>query len=50
LKLGTAGTIFGFDIDTTGFNGNEAPHASVEALLSSSDEDPPVNDVRVRSH
>ena len=27
LKLGTAGTIFGFDIDTTNFNGNEAPQA-----------------------
>jgi len=46
LKLGTAGTIFGFDIDTSNFNGNEAPQASVEALLSSSSGDPLVNDSR----
>jgi allantoicase len=44
IKLGTAGTIFGFDIDTTNFNGNEAPQASVETLLSSSGEDPLLND------
>ncbi|KIJ67988.1 hypothetical protein HYDPIDRAFT_83734 [Hydnomerulius pinastri MD-312] len=34
IKLGTTGTIVGFDIDTTHFNGNEAPEVSVEALLS----------------
>lgn len=49
LKLGTAGTINGFDIDTSNFNGNEAPQASVEALLSSSGEDPGLNDSRVSS-
>ncbi|KIK80872.1 hypothetical protein PAXRUDRAFT_214916 [Paxillus rubicundulus Ve08.2h10] len=35
IKLGTTGTLVGFDIDTTHFNGNEAPAVSVEALLSS---------------
>jgi hypothetical protein len=68
IKLGTAGTLSGFDIDTTHFNGepglfrscgcfvvvlmasrsgNEAPRASVEALLSS--EDPNAEDSRVNS-
>jgi allantoicase len=46
IKLGTTGTVSGFDIDTTHFNGNEAPHASVEALFSSRAEDPTVNDAR----
>jgi len=46
LRLGTAGTIFGFDIDTTNFNGNEAPQASVEALLNYSSGDPQANDSR----
>ncbi|CCM01502.1 uncharacterized protein FIBRA_03556 [Fibroporia radiculosa] len=32
LKLGTTGSIFGFDVDTTHFNGNEAPQVSVQAL------------------
>ncbi|KAG1751648.1 allantoicase [Suillus paluster] len=31
IKLGTTGIIIGFDIDTTHFNGNEAPEASVDA-------------------
>ncbi|OAX42298.1 allantoicase [Rhizopogon vinicolor AM-OR11-026] len=30
IRLGTTGTITGFDIDTTHFNGNEAPEASVD--------------------
>ncbi|KAG2368352.1 allantoicase [Suillus spraguei] len=30
IKLGTTGIITGFDIDTTHFNGNEAPEASVD--------------------
>lgn len=51
IKLGTAGTVFGFDIDTTHFNGNEGPQASVEALFdSSSSENPQVSDSRVRNH
>jgi len=40
LKLGTSGTIVGFDVDTTHFNGNEAPEVSVDALLSTSCEKP----------
>jgi allantoicase len=50
LKLGTAGTVVGFDIDTTTFNGNEAPEASVEAMLSASNEDPMFSDCRVSSY
>ncbi|KAI6169491.1 galactose-binding domain-like protein [Pisolithus thermaeus] len=38
IKLGSPGTIVGFDIDTSHFNGNEAPEVSVDALLST-DED-----------
>ncbi|KAG9316251.1 galactose-binding domain-like protein [Chiua virens] len=34
VRLGTTGTIVGFDIDTSHFNGNEAPLVSVDALLS----------------
>lgn len=37
IKLGTVGVIVGFDIDTSNFNGNEAPEASVDALLSTED-------------
>ncbi|KAF8550900.1 Allantoicase [Imleria badia] len=43
IRLGTTGTIVGFDIDTSHFNGNEAPEVSVDALLapdSDSDSDP----------
>ncbi|PFH53826.1 hypothetical protein AMATHDRAFT_45281 [Amanita thiersii Skay4041] len=32
IKLGTVGTVIGFDIDTSHFNGNEAPEVSVDAL------------------
>ncbi|KAH7919925.1 allantoicase [Leucogyrophana mollusca] len=35
IKLGTIGTLVGFDADTTHFDGNEAPKVSVEAALSS---------------
>ncbi|KAF9222767.1 Allantoicase [Gyrodon lividus] len=35
IKLGTIGTIVGFDVDTAHFNGNEAPEVSVDAMLSS---------------
>lgn len=34
IKLGATGLIHGFDIDTTNFNGNEAPAASVHGSLS----------------
>ncbi|KAG2747366.1 Allantoicase [Suillus brevipes Sb2] len=36
IKLGTLGTIVGFDIDTTHFNGNEGPEVSVDAIIDSS--------------
>ncbi|OJA18612.1 hypothetical protein AZE42_01763 [Rhizopogon vesiculosus] len=36
IKLGTLGTIVGFDIDTTHFNGNEAPEVSIDAILDTS--------------
>lgn len=41
IRLGTTGTIFGFDIDTSQFNGNEAPRVSVDILHASSSEQPP---------
>ncbi|TFY71962.1 hypothetical protein EVG20_g1049 [Dentipellis fragilis] len=41
IKLGTTGSIIGFDIDTTHFNGNEAPQVSVQALKLPDDESPP---------
>ncbi|KAK7687174.1 hypothetical protein QCA50_009678 [Cerrena zonata] len=31
IKLGTAGNVFGFDVDTAHFNGNEAPQVSIQA-------------------
>ncbi|KAL6310380.1 allantoicase [Sparassis latifolia] len=34
IKLGTTGSVFGFDVDTAHFNGNEAPQVSVDALYS----------------
>jgi len=41
IRLGTTGTIVGFDIDTSHFNGNEAPEVSVDAFLApDSDSDP----------
>ncbi|RDB25286.1 putative allantoicase [Hypsizygus marmoreus] len=46
IRLGTTGTISGFDIDTSHFNGNEAPQASVEILHGSPAEEPQVNDAR----
>ncbi|KII92835.1 hypothetical protein PLICRDRAFT_51175 [Plicaturopsis crispa FD-325 SS-3] len=45
IKLGTSGSVVGFDIDTTHFNGNEAPQASVDALYSDSG-DPETSDSR----
>jgi allantoicase len=35
IKLGTPGSIHGFDIDTSHFNGNEAPQVSVEVIDAS---------------
>ncbi|KAI9511165.1 Allantoicase [Russula earlei] len=47
IKLGTTGTINGFDIDTSHFNGNEAPEASVQILHITEGEEPPeANDLR----
>ncbi|KAH8828554.1 allantoicase [Flagelloscypha sp. PMI_526] len=46
IKLGTAGTIIGFDIDTSHFNGNEGPEASVYALQAPPEENPSVEDPR----
>ncbi|KZT71006.1 Allantoicase [Daedalea quercina L-15889] len=44
IKLGTTGTILGFDIDTTHFNGNEAPEVSVDALYQHDDHTSPSSD------
>ncbi|OSD06855.1 allantoicase [Trametes coccinea BRFM310] len=44
IKLGTTGSINGFDIDTSHFNGNEAPQASVDILYSDDDAPPPQAD------
>ncbi|KAI0256289.1 Allantoicase [Lactifluus subvellereus] len=47
IKLGTTGTIKGFDIDTSHFNGNEAPGASVQVLhITEGRELPEVHDAR----
>ncbi|KAG8800263.1 Allantoicase, partial [Serendipita sp. 399] len=39
IQLGIPGFILGFDIDTSHFNGNEAPEASVQALFTTEAED-----------
>ncbi|KAI0028611.1 allantoicase [Vararia minispora EC-137] len=41
IKLGTTGSLKGFDVDTSHFNGNEAPQASVQALSLPLGEAPP---------
>ncbi|KAE9411273.1 allantoicase [Gymnopus androsaceus JB14] len=46
IKLGASGTIVGFDIDTTHFNGNEAPEASVQAFYDPLSSDPDATDAR----
>ncbi|KAJ7287837.1 galactose-binding domain-like protein [Mycena rebaudengoi] len=46
IQLGTSGTVSGFDIDTSHFNGNEAPHVSVEVLSGLSSEEPGKEDPR----
>ncbi|KAJ7497479.1 allantoicase [Mycena latifolia] len=43
IQLGTSGFISGFDIDTSHFNGNEAPHVSVD-ILSGLASDAPGNE------
>jgi len=48
IKLGAEGSVFGFDVDTTHFNGNEAPQVSVDALYAPGDEPPLSNDPRWR--
>ncbi|TRM69398.1 galactose-binding domain-like protein [Schizophyllum amplum] len=46
IRLGTSGTIQGFDVDTTHFNGNEAPEVSIQVLDGSIDQPPSENDSR----
>ncbi|KAF8635240.1 hypothetical protein AX17_004013 [Amanita inopinata Kibby_2008] len=46
IKLGTTGTIIGFDVDTGHFNGNEAPEVSIDVLHGLSTEEPTVDDSR----
>lgn len=46
IKLGARGFIEGFDIDTSWFNGNEAPEVSVDALSSTEAEPPQQDDTR----
>ncbi|EIM81146.1 Allantoicase [Stereum hirsutum FP-91666 SS1] len=41
IKLGTTGTVHGFDVDTAHFNGNEAPQVSIDAMFLSDDASPP---------
>ncbi|PCH43791.1 allantoicase [Wolfiporia cocos MD-104 SS10] len=41
IKLGTTGSIYGFDVDTTHFNGNEAPEVSIQALYRADPDSPP---------
>jgi allantoicase len=47
IKLGTPGTLFGFDVDTSHFSGNEAPEVSVDALYNVSADAPRHDDERV---
>lgn len=46
IQLGTPGHVYGFDIDTSHFSGNEAPEASVEVLYGAPEENPRVDDKR----
>ncbi|KAI0630338.1 Allantoicase [Trametes polyzona] len=47
IKLGTTGSISGFDVDTSHFNGNEAPQVSIDVLYSADDAPAPkVDDPR----
>lgn len=47
IRLGTSGSLIGFDIDTSHFNGNEAPAVSVDAFLGPPDIQPAHDDPRV---
>ncbi|KAH7908749.1 allantoicase [Hygrophoropsis aurantiaca] len=44
IKLGTTGKIAGFDVDTTHFDGNEAPIVSVDAISFTGSEAPSPDD------
>ncbi|KAF7376361.1 putative allantoicase [Mycena sanguinolenta] len=46
IQLGTSGSISGFDIDTSHFNGNEAPEVSVDVLAGAASEEPGQEDSR----
>ncbi|KAF8919855.1 galactose-binding domain-like protein [Mucidula mucida] len=46
IRLGTSGSLIGFDIDTSHFNGNEAPAVSVDAFLGPPDIQPAHDDPR----
>ncbi|KAG5730075.1 putative allantoicase, partial [Termitomyces sp. T112] len=46
IRLGTTGTITGFDVDTSHFNGNEAPQVSIDVLHGSASEEPQAHDAR----
>ncbi|KAF5351866.1 hypothetical protein D9756_007571 [Leucocoprinus leucothites] len=45
IQLGAPGTVVGFDIDTSNFNGNEAPEVSVQVMYTAGG-DPQPNDSR----
>ncbi|KAF8637971.1 hypothetical protein AX16_010603 [Volvariella volvacea WC 439] len=44
IQLGTSGHIVGFDVDTSHFNGNEAPQVSVDLLDAPFSQQPPKQD------
>ncbi|KAJ7178372.1 galactose-binding domain-like protein [Mycena crocata] len=44
IQLGTSGSVSGFDIDTSHFNGNEAPHVSVDVHSGLASEEPGKDD------
>ncbi|KAF8348316.1 allantoicase [Amanita rubescens] len=46
VQLGTTGTVIGFDVDTSHFNGNEAPEVSISALHGIPTEKPLMDDPR----
>ncbi|KAJ7772538.1 galactose-binding domain-like protein [Mycena maculata] len=46
IQLGTSGSISGFDVDTSHFNGNEAPHVSIDVLSGSAHDEPGKDDPR----
>ncbi|KAG6866700.1 hypothetical protein C0991_011359 [Blastosporella zonata] len=46
IRLGTTGTITGFDVDTSHFNGNEAPQVSIDVLRGLPSEEPQADDAR----